>query len=271
MPHRLLITCPDTPGIVAAVSGYLYRHGANIVHSDQHTGHAAPRRFFLRVEWEGPRPEEMSYFGVLAAQYGMEWRMIAEGRRPKLALFCGRETHCLQEILWQMRVGDIEASAAVIVSNHRLAEPIATEFGVPFVPTAGKSDEDTQLESVELADAVVLARYMQILSGDFLRRVGRPVINIHHSFLPAFQGANPYRQAFERGVKRIGATAHYVTEELDAGPIIEQDTAPVDHRCTIADLRSRGRHLERMVLARAVKWHCEDRVLLDGSRTVVFA
>lgn len=272
MSHVLTLQCPDGPGIVARIATFFFQHGGNIVHSDQHTGTGTPRRFFMRVEWEGPHPDAIrsDFSTTVGDALAAEWSMHADGYRPRLALFVSRELHCLQEILWQIRAGDIPADPSVVISNHPDAAPIAAEFDLPYRVVGQEDRTAEELAASAGSDFAVLARYMQILRPEFLAAYAAPVINIHHSFLPAFAGANPYRQAFERGVKRIGATAHYVTEELDAGPIIDQDVIAVDHRQTVRDLVRRGRQVERMVLARAAKLHAENRVLLDGNRTVVF-
>jgi formyltetrahydrofolate deformylase len=210
---------------------------------------------------------------VLAAEFQMDWRLARRDPEKRVAILVSRVDHCLLDLLWRFEQGELEGRPALVVSNHPDLEPRAAHFGLPFhhVPTTDKEAAEQQmLEVLATADLVVLARYMQILSGDFLERLAAPAINIHHSFLPAFAGANPYDRALERGVKVIGATAHYVTAELDEGPIIEQDVARVSHRDTRADLVRIGRDIERLVLARAVKWHLEDRVLVDGARTVVF-
>ena len=274
MPHRLIITCPDQPGIIARVSQFLFDAGANIVHSDQHTSASEPRRFFLRVEFEGADAELTDRFASLAAQFAMTYRFVNGSARKKILLLASRESHCPQELLWQIRAGDIQADVVSFAANHPEMQSLADEFQVQFhlIDSSNRPAAEAKiLRLAETADFVVLARYMQILSEDFLARCPVPAINIHHSFLPAFVGANPYRQAFSRGVKIIGATAHYVTPELDAGPIIDQDVQRVDHRMDVNELKRIGRLSERMVLARAVKWHSEDRVLIDGNRTVVFS
>jgi len=273
---RLVISCPDRPGIVAAVSDFLFRSGANIVHSDQHSTHIEPRMFFLRIEFEGVNPRELeAAFAPISARFSMSARFVADRPLKRLAIFVSKEDHCLQELLWQIKSGDIPAEVALVISNHEVLRADAETFGIPFhhvpVTAATKAEaEARQLALVEGVDLVILAKYMQILSPEFLRTWERRVINIHHSFLPAFVGARPYHQAYERGVKLIGATAHYVTSDLDAGPIIEQDVHRVDHRAEISELRRLGRQVERSALAKAVKWHVEDRVLVDGNRTVVF-
>ncbi|RYG49669.1 formyltetrahydrofolate deformylase [bacterium] len=272
----MLVSCPDRPGIVAAVSRFLFEQGANLVHADQHTTHAAPRRFFLRVEFEGVPAETLAAaFAPVADTFGMEARFVDAERRKRLAIFVSKEDHCLRELLWEIEAGDIQADVACVIGNHEGMRGLTEGHGASFhhVPVLPESKEEAEARQLGLcagADLIILARYMQIVSPAFLAEWPNRVINIHHSFLPAFVGANPYRQAFQRGVKLIGATAHYVTSELDAGPILEQDVARVEHRDEVAELRRLGRQLERSVLARAVRWHCEDRVLVDGNRTVVF-
>jgi len=266
---RLLVSCPDRPGIVAAVAGFLHSHGANITSSAQHSG----ERFLMRMEFDHDAPLEG--FEAVASEFGMDFSFADASVPKRMAIFVSREEHCLLDLLWRQRSGELFASIEVVVSNHEAARADVEAFGVPFVHVPNTPDtragaEDAMLGIAGGVDLVVLARYMQILSGSFLRAVGAPVMNIHHSFLPAFAGAAPYERAHERGVKVIGATAHYVTEELDAGPIIEQDVARVSHAHDVPALQRIGRDIERTVLARAVRWHLEDRVLLDGSRTVVF-
>lgn len=273
---RLLVRCPDRPGIVAAVSQFLYGLGVNIVHSDQHSTHDDPAMFFLRVEFEGIDPDSLTeLFRPLAERFNMTYHFYNQARKKRLALFVSKEDHCLQELLWQIQAGDIPAEIAMVVSNHPDLEAVTAPFGIPYHRVSVTKEnkeaaEAKQLELVKGVDAVILARYMQILSRRFLEVWHERVINIHHSFLPAFTGARPYHQAYQRGVKLIGATAHYVTAELDAGPIIEQAVVRVDHRHDVAELRRIGRQCERAALAKAVKWHCEDRVLVHGTRTVVF-
>ncbi len=279
---RLVVSCPDQPGIVAAVSAFLFEQGANITSSDQYSTDPTGGRFFLRMQFhlaelEQRREALEADFRVRVAQrFAMDWRIRGEAERPRLAILVSRHDHCLLDLLWRWRRGELGAQMTCVISNHGdLAGDVAT-FGVPYhhVPVArdGKADAEEQMLGLlaGAVDVVVLARYMQILSGDFLNRLGVPVINIHHSFLPAFPGAGPYEKARERGVKVIGATAHYVTEELDAGPIIAQDVARVSHRDSAVDLERIGRDIERVVLARAVASHIDDRVLVSQSRTVVF-
>ncbi|HEX6513600.1 MAG TPA: formyltetrahydrofolate deformylase [Chloroflexota bacterium] len=279
---RLLISCPDRPGIVAAVSRFLFEHGANIAQSDQHTTDPSGGQFFLRMEFDlahlaSELPRVNEDFAPLGAQFAMDWRLAAADPPKRLAVFVSREPHCLLELLWQVRAGDLRAEIAMVISNHERLARVVEGWHIPFhhVPVEPERKSDAEARQLELiegaADAVVLARYMQVLSNKFLERWPNRIINIHHSFLPAFAGANPYLQAHQRGVKLIGATAHYVTEDLDAGPIIEQGVERVDHRSTPEDLRRIGRYVERVVLARAVGWHVEDRILVHGNKTVVFA
>ena len=277
---RLLVSCPDRPGIVAAISRFLFEAGANIVHSDQHSSDPQGGAFFLRMEFtldEAARAGlEERFAAEVGEPLGLTWRLWEAGRPKRLAILVSREDHCLLDLLWRWRRGQLEAEVVLVASNHADHRADVEAFGrpyhhVPVEPDGKAASEARLLELLQGAcDLVVLARYMQILSGSFLERLGVPVINIHHSFLPAFAGAGPYRQAKDRGVKLIGATAHYVTEELDAGPIIEQDVIRVSHRDDVATLTRLGADIERAVLARAVQWHCEDRVLRHGSTTVVF-
>ena len=278
---RLVVSCPDRHGIVAALSSTLADVGANIVNSDQHSTDPEGGSFFLRMEFhlaglEQRREELEARLAAVAAELDMEWRLALAERRKRVALFASRHEHCLLDLLWRWRRGELAMDVVCVVSNHPDLEREVRAFGVPYhhVPVTPETKQEAEARALELladtVDLVVLARYMQVLSGDFLGRIGAPVINIHHSFLPAFAGGNPYDQARERGVKLIGATAHYATEELDDGPIIEQDVSRVSHRHGTAELASIGRDIERVVLARAVRWHVDDRVLLDGRRTVVF-
>jgi len=277
---RLLISCPDRPGIVAGVSRFLYENGANIVRSDQYSTDPEGGTFFLRMEF-ALAPEKRDglaeRFGLKVAEpLGMTWRLWDSARPKRIAVLVSRYDHCLLDLLWRWRRGELEAQIVQVISNHPdLREDVAL-FDVPYhhVPVEKDRKEEAEARQLELLDGccdlVVLARYMQVLSPEFLDRVGVPVINIHHSFLPAFAGANPYQRAKERGVKLVGATAHYVTEELDAGPIIEQDVMRVSHRDDAAGLAQLGADVERLVFARAVQAHCQDRVLRHGGTTVVF-
>jgi formyltetrahydrofolate deformylase len=282
---RLLIDCPDRPGIVAAVSGFLFEQGANIISSHQYSSDPTGGRFFLRTEFfladvlDSPASRERfraRFADEVAERLQMDWELRFRGQRRRLAILVSRQDHCLVDLLWRWQRGELEAEVVSVISNHPDLEHEVRAAGVPYHHVPVERDHKDRSEERLLgllrgqAEVVVLARYMQILSGDFLARVGVPVINIHHSFLPAFAGADPYRRARERGVKLIGATAHYVTEELDGGPIIEQGVERVDHRQGIGELERVGRDIERVVLARALALHLDDRVIVDGSRTVVF-
>jgi formyltetrahydrofolate deformylase len=279
---RLLISCADQPGIVADVTRFLYAAGANIVSSGQHSTDPQGGAFFMRTEFalamgQRERAElERRFEREVAAPFGMRWRMWDAGRPKRVAILVSRYDHCLLDLLWRWRRGLLRGEVVLVASNHPDLREDVEAFGVPFhhVPVDRECKLEAEAELLELlegeSDVVVLARYMQILSGGFLERVRVPVINIHHSFLPAFEGAGPYERAKERGVKLVGATAHYVTEELDAGPIIEQDVVRVSHRDDAAGLARLGADVERAVFARAVQWHCEDRVILHGNTTVVF-
>lgn len=276
---RLLITCDDQPGIVAAVAGLMARVGANIISLDQHSTDAEGGKFFQRtvfhIEGFGERrPEIEQMIAELAAPFGMEWSLHDASQRKRVAIFVSQYDHCLLDLLWRVQRGDLDIDIVCVVSNHTALEQSVANFGVPFVhiPSTDKAAmEAKQLDLLAGAvDLVVLARYMQILSDDFIQKVGAPVINIHHSFLPAFIGANPYARAKERGVKLIGATAHYATAELDQGPIICQEVTPVSHRDTPERLIRLGGDLEQTVLARAVRLHLERRILTYANRTVIF-
>lgn len=279
---RLLISCPDRPGIVAAVSGFLFRHGANIVASDQHSTDPEGGSFFMRMEYStagldlaGADLAEAFRLDV-AERFAMRWRMSHPGERKRVAILASRYEHCLLDLLWRWRRGELAADITLVTSNHPDLADDVRSFEVPYhhIPVDPGHKAEAEKRLLELlageVDLVILARYMQILSGSFLERVGAPLINIHHSFLPAFAGKDPHREAYRRGVKIIGATAHYVTAELDAGPIIEQDTVHVSHRHTVEDLTRLGEDIERIVLARAVKLHLEDRTVVHENRTVVF-
>jgi formyltetrahydrofolate deformylase len=279
----LLIQCPDRPGIVAAISSFLFRHGANITDLDQHSSDDAPGTYFMRLEFQTQRlvvpvDELRALFAdQVARSFEMEWRLVRTSERRRLALLVSKHDHAMMEVLWQWQRGDLRADIGLVISNHPDLGDAVRAFGVPFHHVPNSKDRRAEAEATMLelldgrADLVVLARYMQIVSPTLVDRWQGRIINIHHSFLPAFIGADPYRQAYERGVKIVGATAHYVTAELDAGPIIDQDVARVSHRNDVEDLKAIGRDLERRVLARAVRWHCEDRVLIHGNKTIVFA
>jgi formyltetrahydrofolate deformylase len=279
---RLLMSCRDRHGIVAAVSGFLTDSGANITSSDQHSTDPEGGTFFMRMEFrleglESRRAElEQSFAHRVAKPFGMDWRIAYPAERKRVALLASRDEHCLLDLLWRWRRGELSGEVVAVVSNHSDHEADVGAFGVPYhhVPVTPEDKEQAETTLLELlagkVDLVVLARYMQILSAGFLDRLAVPLINIHHSFLPAFVGADPYGKARERGVKLIGATAHYVTEDLDAGPIIEQDVFRVSHRSSVEELERIGRDIERLVLARAVEWHLDDRVLVHENRTIVF-
>jgi formyltetrahydrofolate deformylase len=279
---RLLLTCPDQPGIVAAVSAFMTSAGANIVSLDQHATAAEGGIFLQRTIFHLPgltaaRDGLGERFAREVAQpFGIDFRLTDASRPKRVAILASREDHCLLDLLWRNRRGELDMSVAFVIANHADLADQVRPFGVPFIHVPAHKDiraeaEDRMLDLLRgNVDLVVLARYMQVLTPQFLGAVGCPVINIHHSFLPAFIGAAPYRRARERGVKLVGATAHYVTEDLDEGPIIEQDVVRVDHRHDVADLVRLGADVERAVLSRAVLWHCEDRIIRYGNQTVVF-
>jgi formyltetrahydrofolate deformylase len=279
----LLVRCPDRPGIVAAISGFLFRHGANITDFDQHTSEDEAGVYFTRLEFQTHRIDlpledlERAFALDVARPFAMDWRLTLSSQRKRVAVLVSRHDHALLELLWTWKRGDLRADVTQVLSNHPDLAAAVEPFGVPFahVPNQRETREAAEARMLEIlegrADLVVLARYMQIVSPAFVAHFPHRIINIHHSFLPAFAGADPYRQAYDRGVKIVGATAHYVTEELDAGPIIEQDVGRVTHRDSVEDLKHLGRDLERRVLARAVRWHCEDRIIVQGNKTVVFA
>ncbi|MCR8645604.1 formyltetrahydrofolate deformylase [Paenibacillus sp. N1-5-1-14] len=279
---RMLISCPDQPGIVAAVSKFLYEHGSNIVQSDQYTMDPVGGMFFIRVEFDLPNLEDhleklqSDFAEQVAKPFSMEWSLSLASRKKRLAILVSKEDHCLLELLWHWRAGDLDADIAMVISNHNDMRELVEPFGIPYhhVPVTPETKPEVERRHLELMDGkvdlVILARYMQIITPKFIERFDKRIINIHHSFLPAFVGGKPYAQAHNRGVKLIGATAHYVTEELDAGPIIEQDVQRVSHRDDVDDLKRIGRTIERTVLARAVSWHVEDRILTHGNKTVVF-
>ena len=277
----LLLSCPDQRGLVAAVSDFLYRHHGNIVHADQHTDRERGL-FVQRVEWELAgfdiaRDDIAGAFRPLAERFAMDWSLRFSDHVPRLALMVSKLPHCLYDLLARWRMGELRADIPIIIGNHDDARPIAEQFGVayhhlPVDPSEKSAQERRVIELIDAAgaDLVVLARYMQILGADFIAHYPSRIINIHHSFLPAFARARPYHQAHARGVKIIGATAHYATAELDQGPIIEQDVARVSHRDAVADLVKKGRDLEKVVLARAVDLHLANRIVVLGNKTVVF-
>ena len=287
----LLIDCPDRKGLVARVSGLLYEHGANILHADQHQDHDLGK-FFMRVEWSlnaggsGDASSSSSGFDLvkfskaftpIAAELGMHWQIGVMNLPTRVALFCSQYLHCVADLLHRWQSRELHCEIRVIVSNHREVEKLAAYHGIPFEHVAASAATRAEAEGRQLRileqygiELVVLARYMQILSPDFVAKYPAAIINVHHSFLPAFIGAKPYHAAHARGVKLIGATSHYVTEVLDDGPIIEQDVSRVSHRDQVEDLVAQGRDLERLVLSRAVKWHLDRRILSYGNKTVVF-
>ena len=280
---RLVVSCRDGPGIIAAVSRFLADRGANIVHSDQHTTDPDGGDFFLRMVFDltdlsEHLPRLIEEFSSIASGFGMEARWALESEARRIAIFVSAEDHCLLELLWHVRSGDLRAHIALVIGNHAEMAEVVRPFGIPFhhVPILPGRKAEAEAEQQSLLEAasvelIVLARYMQVLSPAFVARWPNRIINIHHSFLPAFVGARPFFQAQARGVKLIGATAHYANEELDAGPIIEQDVIRVDHRHDVPALRRMSRAIERAVLARAVGWHLEDRVFVTGNKTVVFS
>lgn len=285
MSHKttaiLLISCPDQKGLVAAIADFLYQHNANILHADQHQD-AELSLFLMRVEWDlNGFDLDLSDFNTafepIATRFQMQWRLASSGSKPRLAIFVSRYDHCLADLLYRYQAGEFNCSIPIIISNHTDTQWLAEAYGIPFQHISINKDNKADAEATQLAilrhhhiDFIVLARYMQVLSADFIRHYPNRIINIHHSFLPAFHGAKPYHRAFERGVKLIGATSHYVTETLDDGPIIEQDVARISHRDDLEDLIRRGADLEKIVLSRAVRWHIENRVLLYANKTVVF-
>ncbi|HEU5252235.1 MAG TPA: formyltetrahydrofolate deformylase [Solirubrobacterales bacterium] len=275
---RLLLACPDQPGLIARVSGFLAESGLNIVDVDQHS--TAEGRFFMRMVFDQVAAAErdaleLRFAKEIGEPFEMDYEFHQSSHEKRVAVMVSREDHCLSDLLWRWRNGDLGGELVAAISNHTDHAGQVEAVGLPFhhVPVERERKQEAEQRILELlkgVDLLVLARYMQILSEDFLRALQAPAINIHHSFLPAFVGADPYHRAYERGVKLIGATAHYVTAELDAGPIIAQDVEPVDHRDEVTDMIRIGRDIERLVLARAVMAHLDDRVLLDGDRTIVF-
>jgi len=274
----LLVACPDRKGIVASLAQVLYGHGANILDSDQHTDPVAAM-FFQRIRFDlasltTDRVSLEAGIREVAGRFAMEYRIEYGNRRKRVAVFASKQEHCLYDLLIRYRAGELDCQIAMVISNHEVAAPIARHFEVPFhhLPIDDKARQEAAVvELVKDCDLLVLARYMQILSPEFVARFPARIINIHHSFLPAFVGANPYKQAYVRGVKLIGATSHYVTNELDEGPIIEQAVIRCTHRDSVDDLVRKGRDLEKRVLAAAVRYHLEDRILVYGNKTVVFA
>jgi formyltetrahydrofolate deformylase len=278
----LLVSCPDRKGVVASIADFIFRHNGNILFADEH-GDAESNLFLTRVEFD---PSQFSFdlgefaarFAPIAKEFEMNWRLAHSTDRPRLAIFVSKYDHCLQDLLYRHQSGELRCDIPLIISNHPDNQRIADFYHVPYVVVPVTKDNKREAEQKQLelirenkCNLVVLARYMQVLSTEFTRTIGSEnLINIHHSFLPAFIGSRPYHQAFQRGVKLIGATAHYVTEVLDDGPIIEQDVVRISNRDTVEELTEKGRDIEKVVLSRAVRWHVENRVLLYGNKTVVF-
>jgi formyltetrahydrofolate deformylase len=277
----LLIDCADRKGLVAAIANFLYSHNANILHADQHQDQEHGM-FLMRVEWdlEGFDLDAESFpgeFEPVAQKFGMRWRLEYSARPARVAILVSQYTHCLADLLHLWQTGELGCTIPLVISNHDEGRKLTEFYGIPFHQIAVEAERKAQAEREQLellalhgVDLVVLARYMQVLSAEFVSRYPGRIINVHHSFLPAFRGARPYQAAFQRGVKLIGATSHYVTEVLDEGPIIEQDVTRVSHRDQLGDLMQKGRELERVVLARAVRWHLEHRILRYANKTVVF-
>jgi formyltetrahydrofolate deformylase len=279
----LLLSCPDQKGVVAAISDFVFRHNGNILHADEHAD-TESNLFLMRVEFDPAdfdislsEPEFSKHFSPIAQKFQMQWRLALSSYRPKMVIMVSKYDHCLVDLLYRHKSGEIACEIPLIISNHPDNQPIADFYGIPYVTVPVPKENKRPAEEKILGllqqhkpDFIVLARYMQILSQEFISQYPHRIINIHHSFLPAFIGAKPYHQAFARGVKLIGATSHYVTEVLDDGPIIEQDVVRISHRDSLDDLLQKGRDLEKVVLSRGVRWHVENRVLLYGNKTVVF-
>ncbi len=276
----ILLSCPDQRGLVAKIANFIYSNGGNIIHADQHTDFASGV-FLTRIEWqlEGfnlPRDVINPAFGAIAKPLDANWQLHFSDKIPRIAIWVTKQDHCLLDLLWRWQAKEMAVEIPVIISNHTDLKPLAEQFEIEFyhIPINKDNKKEQETQQLEILkkhqiDLIVLAKYMQILSSSFIEQFSN-IINIHHSFLPAFPGANPYQRAYTRGVKIIGATAHYVTEDLDEGPIIEQDVVRVSHRDAIADLIRKGKDLERLVLARAVRLHLQNRVLVYNNRTVVF-
>jgi formyltetrahydrofolate deformylase len=277
----LLIACPDQKGVVATISDFVFRHNGNILHADEHADEGS-NLFLMRVEFD-PADFDIDlndfakHFSPIATKFQMTWRLAQSNHREKMVILVSKYDHCLVDLLYRHKSGELACDIPLIISNHPDNQSIAEFYRIPYVTIPVPKDNKRPAEEKILSllrqhdpDFIVLARYMQILSNEFVNEYPQRIINIHHSFLPAFVGAKPYHQAFERGVKLIGATSHYVTEVLDDGPIIEQDVTRISHRDSVDDLLQKGRDLEKVVLSRAVRWHVENRILLYGKKTVVF-
>ncbi|WP_078391983.1 formyltetrahydrofolate deformylase [Shouchella patagoniensis] len=279
---RLLVSCQDRPGVVAHISTLLFEHHANIVQSDQYSTDPEGGMFFMRIEFDwneekSPFQTIESAFTELAKTHEFTYKLEKASRKKQMAIFVSKENHCLSELLWKWRAGELVADIPLVISNHPDNREEVESYGIPFhhIASTKANRKEAEQKAIKLLkehniELIVLARYMQILSPDFVSEFPQQIINIHHSFLPAFIGANPYAKAFERGVKLIGATAHYVTDDLDEGPIIEQDVLRVNHRHTVTDLRVAGRNIERIALARAVGWHLNDQLLVHTNKTIAF-
>ncbi|TIC82416.1 formyltetrahydrofolate deformylase [Crenobacter intestini] len=277
----LLVSCPDRKGLVAAIANFLLTYNANIMHADQHQD-LSEKLFLMRVQWELegftlPMESFGAAFAPIAAEHQMQWRVSLSTRKPRMAIFVSKYEHCLVDLLHRWRIGELDCEIPLVISNHEDCRRIVEFNGIPFhvLPVNKDNKAEAEAEQWRLmeeagVDFIVLARYMQVLSERFVERYPNRVINIHHSFLPAFDGAKPYHRAFARGVKLIGATSHYVTEDLDEGPIIEQEVTRISHRDSVEDLVEKGRDLEKVVLSRAVRWHIDNRVLSYSNKTVVF-
>lgn len=278
----LLVSCPDQKGVVATIADFVYRHNGNILHADEHADEGS-NLFLMRVEFDPSAfdielTDFAKHFSPVAARFGMEWRLARSDYRPRMAIMVSKFDHCLVDLLYRHKIGELACDIPLIISNHPDNERLAEFYKIPYflVPVSKETKREDELKQRALinqhrCDFIVLARYMQVLSNEFIAAFGsQRIINIHHSFLPAFIGARPYHQAFARGVKLIGATSHYVTEVLDDGPIIEQDVVRISHKDSVEDLIQKGRDLEKVVLSRGVRWHIDNRVLLYGNKTVVF-
>lgn len=279
---RLLVKCPDKPGIVSVLSTFLFKYEANILESSQYSSDPENGTFFIRIEYNCENLPQKSLamekeFQDIADEFNMEFKFHYRNERQRTAIYVSKELHCLLELLWEWQNGDLDTDIAVVISNHEDARDIVESYGIPFYYLPANKDIRKEVEAQQIrlmeeydVDLLILARYMQILTPEFVNHFDNRIINIHHSFLPAFIGANPYERAHKRGVKLIGATSHYVTNDLDEGPIIEQDVERVDHRDDAATLKKIGRQIERRVLAKAVKWHLENRIIVENNKTIVF-
>lgn len=275
----LLISCPDRKGIVAEVANFLYKHNANILHADEHQD-SELSLFFLRVEWEMndfalDKEEFNKLFSPLAKDFNMDWKVTYSADKQKVAIFVSKEDHCLTELLYKYKSKELDCDIPLIISNHPDSKALSQFYGISFQEVSSEDKSKAEKEILSLLrenniNLIILARYMQILSDDFIKEFDNPIINIHHSFLPAFLGAKPYHQAYQKGVKIIGATSHYVTKDLDQGPIIEQDILRISHRDNVSDLVQKGKDIEKVVLSRAVKWHLENKILVYSNKTVIF-